>query len=45
MQGSDVALTMVDGQVLYEKGEFLTLDAEKIRAEARQALGELYGEA
>ena len=42
MQGSDVVLNMVDGRVLYEKGAFLTLDAEKILADARQALGELY---
>jgi len=41
-QGSDVALNMVDGQILYEKGEFKTLDAEKIMADARQALKELY---
>ena len=26
-QGSDVAMTMVDGNILYENGEFLTLDA------------------
>ena len=42
MQGSDVVLNMVDGQVLYENGQFLTLDAEKIKADFRQALRELY---
>lgn len=30
-QASDVRLTMVNGQVLYEDGHFLTLDEEKIR--------------
>lgn len=36
-QGSDVALTMVDGRVLYKNGEYLTLDIERIKAEARAA--------
>ena len=29
-QGSDVKMTMVDGKILYENGEFLTLDKELI---------------
>lgn len=29
-QGSDVVLTMVDGRILYRKGEFATLDVERI---------------
>ena len=41
-QGSDVCMTMVDGRILYENGEYLTLDADRIRAEARVALRELY---
>ena len=41
-QGSDVYMTMVDGNILYENGEYLTLDAERIKAEAREALKELY---
>lgn len=41
-QGSDVVMTMVDGRVLYEDGEFLTLDAEKIMAEAKAAVSRLY---
>lgn len=36
-QAEDVVMTMVGGDVLYEDGEFMTLDAEKIVAEARQA--------
>lgn len=42
-QGSDVRMTMVDGKVLYEDGEFLTLDAEKIRYEVKAALKRIYG--
>ena len=42
VQGSDVCMTMVDGKILYENGEYKTLDAEKIRAESRTALKELY---
>ena len=42
VQGSDVCMTMVDGRILYENGEYKTLDAEKILAESRQALRELY---
>ena len=42
MQGSDVCMTMVDGRILYENGEYKTLDAERICAESRQALKELY---
>lgn len=32
-QGSDVVLTMVDGTILYENGEYLTIDIEKEIAE------------
>ncbi|MBR4700402.1 MAG: amidohydrolase [Oscillospiraceae bacterium] len=42
VQGSDVCMTMIDGKILYENGEFKTLDADKIRAEARHRLQELY---
>lgn len=42
VQGSDVCMTMVDGKILYENGEYKTLDAERICAESRQALKELY---
>ena len=33
-RGSDVCLTMVQGRILYEDGEYKTLDTEKIRYEA-----------
>ena len=42
-QGSDVVMTMVDGKILYENGEFLTLDADKILHEAGAAARRLHG--
>ena len=33
-RGSDVCLTMVQGRILYENGEYKTIDLEKIRREA-----------
>ena len=42
VQDSDVCMTMVDGRILYENGEYKTLDAERIQAESREALKELY---
>ncbi len=41
-QGGDVVLTMVNGKILYEDGEFLTLDAEKILYDAKAAVKRLY---
>ena len=43
MQGSDVVMTMVDGRILYENGEYLTLDKEKIIYEANAAAKRLMG--
>lgn len=40
-QGSDVSLTMVDGKILYRKGEFFTLDQEKVMAEAGRTASKL----
>ena len=42
-QASDVAMTMVDGRILYENGEFLTLDRDRILFEARRAAERLLG--
>lgn len=42
-QGGDVCLTMVDGRVLYENGEYTTLDKDRILFEARQAAERLLG--
>lgn len=36
--GSDVLMTMVDGEVLYYNGEHKTIDVEKIKAEAKRTL-------
>ncbi len=33
--GADVALTMVDGKILYENGVFTTIDIEKVRSEMK----------
>ena len=41
-QGSDVCMTMVDGKILYENGEFLTMDRDKVMANARAAQKMLY---
>ncbi len=35
-QGSDVCLTMVDGKVLYQDGEYKTIDIEKVKYETQQ---------
>ena len=42
-QASDVCMTMVDGRVLYEDGKYLTLDPEKVMADAKAAVKRLYG--
>lgn len=36
-QGSDVSLTMVDGQILYQDGEYPTIDLEKALAQTLKA--------
>ncbi|MDO4400368.1 MAG: amidohydrolase, partial [Coriobacteriia bacterium] len=36
-QGSDVVLTMVDGQVLYRDGEWPTIDIERVKFETARA--------
>ncbi|MGI6181828.1 MAG: amidohydrolase [Agathobaculum sp.] len=35
-QGCDVVLTMVDGDVLYQNGEYHTIDIEKVKAETQR---------
>ncbi|MCQ2437192.1 MAG: amidohydrolase family protein, partial [Clostridia bacterium] len=45
VQASDVSMTMVDGKVLYEDGEYKTLDIEKVLADAAEAVARLYKEA
>lgn len=41
-QSSDVCMTMVDGKVLYENGEYFTLDKEKIYFDIEKAIKKLY---
>ena len=36
-QGSDVVLTMVDGEVLYREGEYLTIDIERALYEVQDS--------
>ena len=42
-QASDVCMTMVDGKVLYENGEFKTIDADKAYYEIKRAADRLKG--
>ena len=41
-QAGDVCMTMVDGNILYENGEFKTLDEDKVRADMQRAVERLY---
>lgn len=41
-QNSDVCMTMVDGKILYENGEYTTLDKEKIYYGIEKAIKKLY---
>lgn len=41
-QSSDVYMTMVDGKILYENGEYKTLDKEKIYYDIEKAVTKLY---
>ena len=40
-QGSDVCMNMVDGRILYENGEYFTLDRERIMRDASAAVREM----
>ena len=35
--GTDVVLTMCDGNILYKDGEYLTVDIERVKGEAKKA--------
>lgn len=41
-QSSDVCMTMVDGKILYENGEYKTLDSERIYYNINKAVEKLY---
>ncbi len=43
-QASDVAMTMVDGKILYEHKEFLTIDKDRVRYDLRKTLDDLFAE-
>lgn len=38
MQGSDVCMTMVDGKILYEDGEYTTIDKERVLFEFKKSI-------
>jgi len=42
-QASDVCMTMVDGKILYENGDYKTIDAEKTMYELKKAADKLKG--
>lgn len=41
-QAADVCMTMVDGRILYENGEYLTIDCERVKRDALRAAKRLY---
>ena len=42
-QGSDVKMTMVDGRILYENGQYHTLDKERVIADFKKSCDRLLG--
>ena len=42
VQGSDVCLTMVDGKILYENGEFKTIDKEQVKFNIEKSFKRLF---
>lgn len=42
-QASDVCMTMADGRILYENGQYLTLDAERTMYDVKQASKRIHG--
>lgn len=41
-QASDISMTMVDGRILYENGEYYTLDKDRILFDVEKAVKRLY---
>lgn len=41
-QAADVTMTMVDGKILYENGEYFTLDKDRILYDVEKAVNRLY---
>lgn len=44
MDSSDVEMTVIDGEILYENGTYTTIDIEKLRADAGSIAKVFYGE-
>lgn len=42
-QASDVAMTMIDGKILYENGEYLTIDKDKVVHDLKASIARLFG--
>ena len=42
--GGDVAMTLVDGRIVYERGSWPTIDIEKVKFEARASVSRILGE-
>lgn len=42
-QGSDVKMTMVDGNIIYDNGEYKTIDAEKTKYDVQKSVKRLLG--
>ena len=42
-QSSDVKMTMVDGKILYENGEYKTIDKDRVYEEVKRSILRLYG--
>jgi len=41
-QAADVRMTMVDGKILYENGEFLTIDRERVERDVQNSVSRLF---
>ena len=41
-QAADVCMTMVDGKILYENGEFMTIDRERVQHDLKSAVSRLF---
>jgi 5-methylthioadenosine/S-adenosylhomocysteine deaminase len=41
-QAADVIMTMVDGRTLYEKGEFLSIDKDRVKFDLKKSLERLF---
>jgi 5-methylthioadenosine/S-adenosylhomocysteine deaminase len=42
-QAADVKMTMVDGKILYENGQYYTIDYEKVKYDLKQTTDRLFG--